>query len=86
MLPIKLLRLVFYATLTRMPLFNFPFNMEYGRLRPGRDSHYAISVIPVLGHSLYMCEYRLGASNIKSTIFQDRKLPFCCFRSKKDRM
>jgi hypothetical protein len=34
MLPVKLLRLVFYATLTRMPLFNFPFNMEYGRLRP----------------------------------------------------
>ncbi len=25
-------------------------------------------------------------SNVKSTIFQDRKLPFCCFRSKKDRM
>jgi hypothetical protein len=24
-------------------------------------------------------------SNVKSTIFQDRKLPFCCFRSKKDR-
>ncbi len=26
------------------------------------------------------------SSNVKSTIFQDRKLPFCCFRSKKDRM
>ncbi len=25
-------------------------------------------------------------SNVKTTIFQDRKLPFCCFRSKKDRM
>jgi hypothetical protein len=25
-------------------------------------------------------------SNVKSTIFQDRKLPFCCFHSKKDRM
>ena len=28
----------------------------------------------------------VAASNVKSTIFQDRKLPFCCFRSKKDRM
>ncbi len=28
----------------------------------------------------------LRISNVKSTIFQDRKLPFCCFRSKKDRM
>jgi hypothetical protein len=30
MLPIKMFRLVFYATLTRMPLFNFPriWNME----------------------------------------------------------
>ncbi len=28
----------------------------------------------------------LPSSNVKSTIFQDRKLPFCCFRSKKDRM
>jgi hypothetical protein len=27
-----------------------------------------------------------ASSNVKSTIFQDRKLPFCCFRSKKDRM
>ncbi len=26
------------------------------------------------------------SSNVKSTIFQDRKLPFGCFRSKKDRM
>ena len=26
------------------------------------------------------------ASNVKSTFFQDRKLSFCCFRSKKDRM
>ncbi len=27
----------------------------------GGDSHHAISVIPVLGHRLYTCEYRLGA-------------------------
>jgi hypothetical protein len=27
----------------------------------GGDSHHAISVIPVLGHPLYTCEYRLGA-------------------------
>ncbi len=28
----------------------------------------------------------LLTSNVKSTIFKDRKLPFCCFCSKKDRM
>ncbi len=27
----------------------------------GGDSHHANSVIPVLGHRLYTCEYRLGA-------------------------
>ncbi len=27
----------------------------------GEDSHHAISVMPVLGHRLYTCEYRLGA-------------------------
>jgi hypothetical protein len=27
-----------------------------------------------------------GSSNVKSMIFQDRKLPVCCFRSKKDQM
>jgi hypothetical protein len=27
----------------------------------GEDSHHAISVIPVLGHPLYTCEYRIGA-------------------------
>jgi hypothetical protein len=27
----------------------------------GEDSHHAISVITVLGHPLYTCEYRLGA-------------------------
>jgi hypothetical protein len=28
---------------------------------PGGDSHHAIGVIPMLGHPLYTCEYRLGA-------------------------
>ncbi len=28
----------------------------------------------------------VSSSNVKSTIFEDRKLPFFCFRSKKDRM
>jgi hypothetical protein len=28
---------------------------------PGGDSHLDISVIPMLGHRLYTCEYRLGA-------------------------
>ena len=31
------------------------------RGQSGGDSHHAISVIPVLGHRLYTCEYRFGA-------------------------
>ena len=31
------------------------------RLGSGGDSHRDISVIPLLGHRLYTCEYRLGA-------------------------
>jgi hypothetical protein len=30
-------------------------------LSAGGDSHLDISVIPMLGHRLYTCEYRLGA-------------------------